>query len=101
MGDSETACRLDAAASLLYSVGRAHPDHSDPGVRLHCLAGAHHLGAAGAVVTRSELAHAELEATIRAAMKELGALPASVFATPDVLAAADAAQIALERLEDS
>jgi hypothetical protein len=101
MKDSETACRLDAAASLLYSVGRAHPDHSDPGVRLHCLAGAHHLGAAGAAVTHTDLAHDKLEATIRAAMTHLSALPGSVFATPDVLAAADAAQIALERLEDS
>jgi hypothetical protein len=100
MNESVTA-RLDAAASLLYSVGRADPDHSDPGVRLHCLAGAHHLGAAGAAATHAEVAHDELEATIRAAMTQLSGLPAAIFATPDVLAAADAAQIALERLEDS
>jgi hypothetical protein len=94
------ASPLDEPASLLHSVGRSHPDSCDPGVRLHCLAAADYLSVAGATVTRTELGRDEVEAMIRAAMAHLATLPAAMFAGADVLAAADAAQAALERLQD-
>ncbi len=96
----DTAGDLDAAASLLVSVGHADPDRCEPAVRIHCLGAADQLQAAGARPSRIDVAPDVIPATIRAAMAHLGRLPRSMFATVAVVAAADAAQTALERVED-
>jgi hypothetical protein len=90
---------LNAAASLLQSVADTDPDRCGPGIRLHCLAAADHLRAAGA---RPE--HIDphiIEVAIRSAMAHLGRLPRALFATDQVVAGADAAQTALERAQET
>lgn len=89
---------LHAAASLLHSLGHADPDRVGAAVRLHCLAAADHLRAAGAQPKRIEVDLAEV--AIRSAMAHLGRLPRSMFANDQVVAAADAVQIGLERAQD-
>lgn len=95
MTATTTVEHLNAAASLLHTLGHADPNWCGPAIRLHCLAASDHLRAAGARPERVDLDAAE--ATIRLAMAHLGRLPRSLFATAEVMAAAAATQLALER----
>lgn len=93
------ARRIDTAAALLTSVGRAD---TDPGTGLHCLLAAEHLRVAGADPSRwASITADTVEQVIRAALGQLALLPPDVFATDNILAAAEAAQTALERAEDA
>lgn len=92
---------LTAAAALLGGAGRADPDRCHPSVRIHCLAAAEHLQSLVAMPAHVDIQPDAVETAIRTAMTLLGRLPAEVFASPTVLAAAEAAQTALERYEDA
>lgn len=92
---------LDAATSLLYAVGRAHPDHNDPEIQVHCLLAADLLQAAGAHRSGLHVGPNELDAAIRAALGELASLPLDEYQNEIILDASEAAHVALERLEDT
>jgi hypothetical protein len=99
MPTPDSARRINAAAALLSSVGRAD---TDPGAGLYCLLAAEHLRVAGAEPSRwAAITAGAVEQVIRAALAQLALLPPDVFATDSIVAAAEAAQTALERAEDA
>ena len=95
----EVGRRIDTAAALLTAAGHAD---SDPAESLHCLLAVDHLLVAGADPTGWAAMNADaVQPAIREALAHLGALPREAFARPHIVAAAAAAQTALERAEDA
>lgn len=99
MNASQISQTLDSAAGLLTAVSRAD---TDPGTRVHCLLALDHLHLAGARDTdRPDITGTPHPQVIRAALRQLAALPFDVFSQPEILDAAAAARLALARAEDA